>query len=367
MAQIRVLHCVAGMARGGYETFIMNIYRKIDREKVQFDFVSSIPGVYDEEIEGLGGVIHRIPFITENGPFTYAKNLRQILLGNPQYHIVHSHMDKFSGMVMRVAKQCGVPVRIAHSHNTASDGNIAYKLVKGYYGLYVNGNCTHRWACGSDAARWLFGKKANDALVVHNAIDISLFEPTQQRRAEGRTAFGLEDGTLAIGNIGRFYPVKNQSYLLEIFAKLLKKQPEACLLLAGTGPLLDEVKQKAQQMGINGKVRFLEDCGQVPLLLNALDVFCLPSLYEGLPVVMVEAQAAGLPCVVSDTVAKEADITGLVTALTLGLGADGWADALQKAAESPRENTAEKMRGAGYSAQEVARFMQDEYFKLWQG
>lgn len=366
MLPIRILHCVAGMGRGGYETFIMNLYRYIDRAAIQFDFISSLPGVYDEEIAALGGLIHRIPFITHAGPFAYAWHLARVFHTHPEYRIVHAHMDQFSGMVMRVAKRCGIPVRIAHSHNTGSDGNWLYRLVKGYYGHFIAGNCTHRLACGPAAARWLFRKHAPQASIIPNAIDIDAFSATACKRQAVRATFHLEDAYPVIGNIARFQPVKNHAFLLRVFARLLAQYPRAHLVLAGSGPLLGQMRKLAANMQLTGSVSFLEDCDDIPSLMQALDAFCLPSLYEGLGIVLIEAQTAGIPCVASNHVPPEAAVTELIDFLSLDAPLDEWVAALAQAAARPNKGKAATIRAAGYHVADVAKQMQQTYHTLWQ-
>lgn len=176
---IRILHFVAGIGIGGYETFIMNVYRNIDRNKVQFDFFYSFDGAYKEEILSLGGKVFKAPFITEVGPFEYRKSIIDFLNKHPEYKIVHSHMDKFSGLVMEVAKKCEVPVRIAHSHSTKNEGGLLYNVVKNYYGRKINSNANYRFACSTQALKWLYGDEAENNYIIKNGIDLSKFCPGQ--------------------------------------------------------------------------------------------------------------------------------------------------------------------------------------------
>ncbi len=181
-APLRVLQVVAGMNRGGYETFIMNLYRNMDRERVQFDFIHSLEGSFDAEIRELGGQMHKIPFITQAGPFRYARALRAVLAAHPQYRIVHAHMDKFSGMAVREARKMNVPVRIAHSHSTRNEGGPLYGLVKNHYGKMVLPNATHLLACSPGAAAWMFGAQAERAKIVPDAILLEAYRPNEETR-----------------------------------------------------------------------------------------------------------------------------------------------------------------------------------------
>ena len=204
---IRILHCVAGIGRGGYETLVMNLYRKIDRTKVQFDFLYSFGGVYRKEILALGGRVYKIPFITEKGPFAYTKAVRQFFIEHPEYKIVHSHMDKFSGHIMRLAKEAGIPVRIAHSHAVSSEGMILYRIVKNYYGIFIENNCTHRFACSDAAANWMFGEGHNDVVILKNGIDLEKFKNEDTRDKENFT----------VACVGRLTYQKNHDFLIDVF------------------------------------------------------------------------------------------------------------------------------------------------------
>ncbi|HJA25885.1 MAG TPA: glycosyltransferase family 1 protein [Candidatus Fournierella merdigallinarum] len=366
MAPIRVLHCVAGLGHGGYESLVMNLYRQMDRDKVQFDFVSSFPGVYEAEIEALGGVIHRIPFITQKGPFVYTAALDRVLRAGPRYPIVHSHMDKFSGLVMQRAAKAGIPVRIAHSHNTKNEGGLAFQLVKDHYGRMVLPWATDLFACSKAAARWMFGEKAGDAHILFNGVQPEHFAPRAPARARLRAAWGLGEGTLVLGHVGRFTAQKNHAFLLEVFAALHALRPDSALVLAGTGPLQEQAARAAAGLGLEQAVRFLGAREDVPDLLSAFDCFVFPSLHEGLPVTLVEAQAAGLPVVASSAITDEVCITPLVRRLGLDQPAALWAQAALNAAApgfAARRCPADAIRAAGYDIADAARWLQDFYLK----
>ena len=355
---VRILHCVAGIGRGGYETYIMNMYRNIDRTKVQFDFLYSFGGVYRSEIESLGGRLYKIPFITEKGPFAYTKYVREFFKNHPEYKIVHSHMDKFSGHIMREAKRAGIPVRISHSHSVASSGVLAYKLVKGFYGFMINPNCTDRFACSKEAGDWLFGKDRDDVIVVKNGIDLKKFSCEDKRDKDKFT----------VTCIGRLAPEKNHMFLLDIFSHIYKQKPNAQLLIAGTGDMENKLKEKANQLHLGDSVKFLGDCSDVNAVLQKTDVMCLPSLFEGLGIVFVEAQACGVKCFASDRVPQEAKVSDDMQFIPLEKGAEYWADAILEADVSTRADNHAAIRGKGYDIGEVAekiqKFYLDKYSKL---
>ena len=370
MAAVRVLHCVAGLAHGGYESLIMNLYRCIDRDAVQFDFVSSFPGVYESEIEALGGVIHRIPFITQKGPFAYTHALDRVLTQSPRYPIVHSHMDKFSGLVMRQSKRAGIPVRIAHSHNTRNEGGLAFQVVKDYYGNMVLPNATHLFACSQAAADWMFGPEAARAHILLNGIDPERFVVNEVARASVREEFGLSDECLVFGHVGRFTPQKNHDRILDIFALIHRQAPGSALLLAGTGPLLDPMRQKAARLGLSGCVRFLGSREDIPRLLQGMDGFLFPSLHEGLPVTLIEAQAAGLPVTAATTITSEVCVTPLVEQLALESSDEIWAKtalAQAMANRSVRSSPRQQIAAAGYDIRQTADWLTNFYLGLARG
>lgn len=349
---IRVLHCVAGLGRGGYETFLMNVYRHIDRTKVQFDFLYSFDGVFVEEIMRLGGRVYQIPFITQKGPFVYRKAVCDFFRHHKEYRIVHSHMDKFSGLIMECAKKYGIPVRITHSHNIKNEGGIAFQVVKDYYGRKIAPHCTEKMACSADAYRWLFGSEAN-VLVVRNGIDSEKFINLDRR----------DSSIFTVVNVARFTQQKNHSFLIDIFNELYQLDNSSRLVLAGTGPLQDGIRNKVHSLGLTEAVAFLNDCNDVAGLLTTVDVLCMPSLFEGLPVSLVETQAAGVPCVISDRIPKEVDITGTVTFLPLEESPRRWAEELLRHKQEPKADNRQKIVDAGYDIRSTAEFLQDFYLK----
>jgi len=304
---IRVLHAVVNMNRGGAETLIMNLYRNIDLSKIQFDFLTSKEGVFDQEIIEMGGRIHRIPYITDGGHKNYIRHLDQFFKENAHYNIVHSHMDKMSGFVLRAAKKAGVPTRIAHSHNTQSEGGLAAKIYKSYAGSQIPKVSTHYLACSNVAAKWLFKRKASSSTLLKNGIDINKFSFSKAIRDQMRDDLGIETGELVVGHIGRFNHQKNHSFLIDIFKELLRTVPNAVLILAGDGPLRSVIEEKVKHLNLENKVQFLGIRSDVEFLLQAFDVFVFPSLHEGLPITLIEAQASGLPCVISDVISGEVD------------------------------------------------------------
>jgi glycosyltransferase involved in cell wall biosynthesis len=305
---LRILHVVVNMNRGGAEMLIMNLYRNVDRSKVQFDFLTCKEGEFDSEILKLGGKVHRIPYITDVGHFRYVKELNSFFTRNNEYKIVHSHMDKMSGLILRSAKKVGIPLRISHSHNTSSEGRIAAKLYKWLIGNLILPNATNLVACSTNSAKWLFKGQSRSTKIIKNGIEIEKFTYNPKSREVVRDLLNLDPNTFVIGHIGRLDHQKNHTFLIDIFSKFNQVNGNSVLILVGDGPMSEDIKRKVLELGIADKVKFLGIRTDIHLLLQAFDVFVFPSLHEGLPVSLIEAQGSGLPCLISDRITKEVNI-----------------------------------------------------------
>lgn len=304
---IRVAQVVGKMNGGGVEAVVMNYYRHIDRSKVQFDFLvdEDSTRVPEEEITALGGCVFRIP--PYQHPIRYRRTLIR-LMREQQWLIVHSNINTLSVFPLSAAKKIGVPVRIAHSHSTMGKGEFAKNVMKLVLRPFANVYPTVRFACGHYAGEWLFGKN-RDFTVIPNAIELDKFRFDPTVRRETRKELGIAEDTFLIGHVGRFMPQKNQTFLVDVLADLLPSRPNTMLAFVGDGPDKVDVQQHAEELGVADYVLFLGQRSDVNRLYQAFDVFCLPSLYEGLCLVGVEAQRAGLPCLFSDTITREVDVT----------------------------------------------------------
>ncbi|EIT86531.1 group 1 glycosyltransferase [Fictibacillus macauensis ZFHKF-1] len=363
---IRILHVVVNMNRGGAETMIMNLYRNVDRSLVQFDFLTSRPGMFDAEIQQLGGRIHRIPYISDVGHFQYKKALDLFFKKHHYYKVVHSHMDKMTGFVLSAAKKHNIAHRIAHSHNTQSEGNALAKAYKWWAGTHIKGSATTLLACSELAAQWLFKRQQPQATILKNGIDSKKFSFSAIRRQAIRTELQIHESAFVIGHVGRFAHQKNHSFLLDIFADYTKKHENAYLLLAGDGPLREDLKKKAQELNIISHVKFLGIRSDIENLVQAFDVFAFPSLHEGLPVTLVEAQGAALPCLISDTITKEVDLgLGLVTQLPIH-HTDVWVEQLEVISEQTQRRIPGQalLRNTGYDVTETAQWAEQMYLAL---
>ncbi len=322
---VRVAHVMGKMVGGGVEAVVMNYYRHIDRSRVQFDFLVDEDSAFvpREEIGSLGGRVFEVP--PYQRPFAYARSLES-LFADEGWPIVHSHVNALSVFPLRVAARAGVPVRIAHSHSTAGKGEPVKNALKRLLRTQANRYPTHRLACSRYAGEWLFGEGAGFD-VLYNAIELDRFPFNAEVRAEARADLGLVGDELAVGHVGRFMAQKNHTFLLDAFAEVAARRPDAVLLLVGAGELRPSVERRASELGIKGRIRFLGQRDDVERLYQAFDAFALPSLYEGLCLVGIEAQRAGLPCLLSDAITREVDVTGTVRFLPID-DPSAWADAL---------------------------------------
>ncbi|MDQ0270925.1 glycosyltransferase family 1 protein [Cytobacillus purgationiresistens] len=360
---LRILHVVVNMNRGGAETLIMNLYRHIDRSKVQFDFLTCKPGVFDEEIKVMGGIIHRIPYVSDVGHFKYISELEGFFKANHQYQIVHSHMDKMSGFVLKAAKESSIPIRIAHSHNTKSEGGTAIRLYKWWAGTFIVPSSTDYFACSSEAAKWLFRQQYSKAKMVKNGIAFAPFYFALETRRKVREELELDHGIFAIGHVGRFAKQKNHSFLIELYAEYERVNKNSVLLLLGDGHLREEMERKVRDLGLKDKVRFLGIRDDVNEVLQAMDLFVFPSFHEGLPVTLIEAQGAGLPCIISDQISSEADLDmNLVEYLPLS-NTSMWVDSIKrrKSAKIERRSDKEPLVAKGYDISRTATSVQALY------
>lgn len=304
---IRILNVVPNMRAAGIETFIMNVYRNIDRKKVQFDFLvhNEKKEFYDDEIEKLGGRIYRLSFKDDKNIIKYIKDLDSFFKEHKEYKIVHGHMQSMMPLYLYIAKKNKVPVRIAHSHNGNYERTLKGFILHLFSRLdkYVS---TNNWACSDVAGKYLFGNKKYD--VIYNGIDIKKFEFNPKIRESVRKENNWND-KFVIGNIARFEIQKNHKFLIDVFWEFQKIHNNTILLLIGEGKLKNNIQAYVKKLNIQDKVNFLGVRKDTDKLYQAMDCFLLPSLYEGLPVVGIEAQVSGVHSIFSNTITKEVQIS----------------------------------------------------------
>jgi len=373
---IRVLQVLTIMNRGGAENMIMNYYRNMDRSKVQFDFLlhRQEMGAFDQEIESLGGKIYRIPAISPKNYIRYKRALSHFFDKYPEYQIVHSHLNALSSFVLKEAKTRNIPVRIAHSHlavepfaikkvfapNTDVKATIK-DSIQSLIRKKVRRYATHFFACGEKAGDWLYGVENRAQVeIINNAIDSKKFIYDRESEKVVRKELDLE-GKRVIGHVGRFNEQKNHFFLIEIFEKVVNALPNSCLVLIGDGNLKPKIEERVKELDIKDSVMFLGLQDNIPRLLQTFDLFLFPSLYEGLPVTLIEAQASGIPIVASNTITSEVDITGLLTFCSLNDTAQYWAEKVVKNIDHTRENTHQRIVNGKYDIAENAKKLQEFY------
>jgi len=344
---IRILHFFGIMNRGGAESFLMDIYRHLDRNAVQFDFAvhDGQVGHFDAEITELGGRIFVLPSPGKVGVNRYKKEVSRLLAEQGPFHGVHSQVYYFSGLILKVARECGVKVRIANS-NSIQDGKsstLYRRMYRWYMTRLIVKHSTHLLGVSREACKSLFGANCFETMnkvdVIPNAIDLTKFNSLPDDKAILRRKLGLPVPNLLIGHVGRFNPPKNHAFLIEAFAHVHRLEPEARLVLVGDGPLRQEIEALIAANGLQDFVYLLGIRQDVPEILGAMDVFVFPSLYEGLGLSLVEAQAAGVPSVISDTIPADVDLElGLITMLSLKQSPRAWAEEILEQNRKERRN-----------------------------
>lgn len=333
---IRILHIVGGMNRGGVETWLMHVLRHIDRDRFQMDFLvhTTKPCDFDDEIRALGSQV--IPCLHPSRPFVYARNLRRLLREHGPYDVVHSHVHHYSGWTLSIAHRAGIPLRIAHSHNDTSSMQATAAIVRRAYlrlmRYWIHQHATHKLSASQSAAAALYGKNWHidpQLQLLFYGIDLAAFR-SDVDRSDLRARLGMPSDVFVLGHVGRFQEQKNHRFLIRVAAEICAREKTAIFLLVGDGPLRSEIELQVERMGLTDRIIFAGLRSDVPALMKGvMDVFVFPSLYEGLGIVLLEAQAAGLPCVVSDVVPEEADIVPqLITRLSLGMTAANWAESI---------------------------------------
>jgi len=369
----RILHVFGIMNRGGAESFAMDVYRHLDRSVVQFDFVvhSNEAGHFDREIRDLGGRIFVLPSPNQAGAAKYKRELAEVLAKQGPFRGVHSQVYYFSGLVLQVAEACGIPVRIANS-NSIQDGRRGSwlrKLYRWYMKSLIIKHSTHLLGVSQEACRSLFGKDCfhslNKVSVIPNAVNLEKYRFLPQDKAILRNKLSLPATSPIVGHVGRFNAPKNHKFLIEVFAALHQFVPQAQFVLAGDGPLREEIEGLIKERGLEEHVHLLGVREDVPEILGALDVFVFPSLYEGLGLSLVEAQAAGIPSVISNTIPSDVDLgLGLIKAMSLHESPSVWADEIMRRFHHDKQSweTVERhIRDRNYEISELSLKLQSLY------
>lgn len=360
---VRVLIVSTTMDRGGAETLIMNIFRALDRTKVMFDFILHCDhrSSYEDEIESLGGRIFRLPLFRVYNERSYRRAFRDFFKSHPEYRIIHSHINNSASVFLDEANKCGLHT-IVHSHCT-SNGTGPRAWIRDHYRKNLYRIAEYRLACSTEAGEWLFEGKA-PFKVIKNGINTSGFAFDAAERNAVRKELGVKEGTAIIGNVGRFMTQKNQSFLLDIFNEYRKIRPDSRLLLIGEGPLQGVLEAKIKSLSLEDSVIMPGVRSDMDRVYCAMDVFLLPSLYEGLPVTLVEAQCSGLPCVITDNITDEVVFSDRIIKKALTDSPASWAQSVEKALSGGRYEGSALVRDNGFDIEKTAGELQDFYLEL---
>lgn len=365
---IRILHVIGAMGSGGAEAMIMNYYRHMDRTKIQFDFVvhTEEKQFYDDEITRLGGRIFRTEKYNVKNYFSYKKWWNDFLKSHMEYRIVHGHIGSSAPVYLQEAKKAG-RIAIAHSHSagaeTFSIKNFIWKI-NSFPTRYI---AEYFFACSKKAAENRFGKYVGNSektLVLKNAVDCERFRYSEKKRLSMRKKLGIENN-FVIGHVGRFTEAKNHSFLIEVFRNVLKENEDARLLLVGGGELEHSVRELCEEKGILQAVIFAGVHKNTEDYYAAMDVFCFPSIFEGLPCALIEAQASGLPCVIADNISEEVNIgADLISKINLSKSSSDWTEEILKMKDYVRKDTKEYVIHSGYDIETTARQLAEFYINL---
>ena len=363
----RVLHVIRAMARAGAETWLMHALRRLDGKRIRLDFLvhTDQPCAFDEEIESRGCRIFRV--CNPLHSFAYGHAVTRILRENA-FDAVHSHVHHFSGYLMMLARMAGTHLRIAHSHNDTSHlDRAATQVRRGYLHLmkrWIRSHATRTVGVSRRAGESLFGAgwlRDPRSRLLYCGVDLAPFR-TLPSRHEVREELGLESDDLVIGHVGRFDPQKNHGFLLDVTAQIMARRPNSRLLLVGEGPLRQAAEERVRALGVGGRVTFAGVRSDVPRMLAAMDVFLFPSHHEGLPLSLIEAQAAGLPCVISDAIAEETDVNvQSIERLSLLDSPARWAEAVLQAGTAGAQPPAHSLHTIENSPFDIRRSVEGLY------
>ena len=364
---VRVLQVIRQMNRGGAEAMIMNLYRHIDRSKVQFDFLvhTEEEGVYDKEIKELGGRFFRVIRFNGRNIKAYSQACRSFFEQHPEIRVVHGHIGSCAAIYLNEAKRAGC-FTIAHSPD-AVPMDSAKRILFQLYAYPTRFIADWLFGCSTEAGVSRYGKKAvksSHYSNFYNAIDLEAFSYEKTLRLSCRTEFAFNDSDIVVGTVGRLEDQKNPYYILQIFEKVVAMSERVKCLWVGTGSLEGDIREKGKELINQGKLIMTGLRSDIPSIMNGMDVFILPSLFEGLPVVAVEAQTAGLPCILSDTITKEVDVTRTITWRSIKSSPEEWAETIISVADGAianRTNGYEASKKAGYDIHETATWLCNFY------
>lgn len=365
MEKIKVLYFIDRMRHGGIQQFAVEIVKNMDKNKCEIEFLLLDDGQtypLEEVLKELDVKFYKLKGVWFRTPLDILKQkkaLKNFFREHHDYKLVHMHSSSKNFMVLKMAKKYGIKVRIAHSHNIGFQSKNKLKIMIGNLFKKPLKKCaTHYFACSKLAGKWLFD--GEEVKIVHNAVDYERFKFNQEKRDELRKELGIEE-SFVIGNVGRFTNQKNHAFLIDIFEEIHKQNEKAVLMLVGIGEKEQEIRDKVEKLGLTECVKFMGFCKNTNELFWCMDVFLMPSLYEGLPVVGVEAQCTGLPCFMSkDVITEEAKIAENVKFISLEKSAGEWAEIILKS-DLNRRDTYEELKQAGYLIEQTVEELEKFY------
>ena len=361
---IRVLQVIGSLNVGGSQAMVMNLFRNIDRSKIMFDFIVDHPErmYYEKEACSMGAKIYTMPSFHGTNILRVKEEWARFFTEHPEYQILHSHVRSYASIYLPIAKKHGVKT-IIHSHST-SNGNGISAIAKHILQLPLRKQADYLMACSNEAGRWLYGEKAckrDNYIFLPNAIDTEKYRFSVATSDRYRRQLGL-DGKFVLGHVGRFHEAKNHEFLLNVFARIANRRSDAMLLVVGDGELRGTIEQRIKELEIENRVVLTGNRNDVPQLLQAMDLFLFPSIWEGLPVTVVEAQAAGLPCLISDRITTDVDLSALVRRLPID-SPSLWADTVLNSV-CKRLDVVSEIRQAGFDVKDTAKQLTDLYMSL---
>ena len=367
MEPIRVLHMIGSLEVGGSQAMVMNIYRNIDRQKIQFDFVidKNRGGFFEKEITELGGKIYEMPSFRGTNIHEIRRAWNEFFLKHPEYKILHSHVRSYASLYIPIAKKYGLKT-IIHSHSTSNGSGIS-AVVKAVMQYPLRRQADYFFGCSKKSGEWLFGKKivsGDRFYILKNAINTEEYSVDDEVRNQYRKELGIDNDAIVYAHVGRLHEAKNHMFLLEVFYNIVKKNSNSVLLLVGDGELRNQIEKKIKKMELNKNVVMMGARRDVANIFKTADCFLFPSNWEGLPVTVVEAQAAGLPCLISDRITDEVNITPLVKKLPIDQGVKCWVDAIERISFQ-KQDVIKQICEAGFDIKESSEWLQNFYRKIY--
>lgn len=365
---IRILHVIGSLDMGGSQTMILNLYKNVDRSEIQFDFVVREGKKYllEDEITNLGGKIYRLPGLNEKNFFEYTSAWKKFFSSHKEYKIIHGHVRSTASIYLRIAKKFGL-FTISHSHNTSSGKGIT-AYMKNILQFPIRFVADYFFACSKNAGTWLFGKQIVDSKrfkILNNAIDAKQYVFSASSRNDIRNELKIDTNAFVIGNVGRFHSQKNQIFLIDVFKVVHDQNENAILLLVGDGDLRNDILERIKYYKLGDSVILAGVRDDVPQILSAIDVFVFPSIFEGLGIVAIEAQAAGLQTICADSIPKEANITELFQYMSLDDSVEKWASSILKYENGyERKNMSNEIKKRGYDILSSSEWLRQFYLNL---